>query len=65
MSWRWRETEERGIGKALALRPDLILLDVIMPNINGFETLRELDAQTSTLLLIDGIGSERRVVKVY
>lgn len=33
---------KRGLEIALADRPDLVLLDVMMPGLNGFEVLREL-----------------------
>ena len=33
---------KEAIAKALALRPDLILMDVIMPKMNGFDAIREL-----------------------
>ena len=36
------ETGDEGIGLARQHGPDLILLDVVMPGKNGFETCREL-----------------------
>lgn len=33
---------DQGLEKAIRLHPDLILLDVIMPGMNGFETLEKL-----------------------
>lgn len=45
---------EEGIQKALAEKPDLILLDVVMPGIDGFETCRRLrqHAQTKEVPII-------------
>ncbi len=39
---------ERAIQKALYIKPDIILLDVIMPDIDGFEVCRRLKAEEST-----------------
>ena len=38
---------EEGIRVAKAERPDLVLLDVVMPRMNGFETLRALRADAA------------------
>ena len=38
---------EEGLTSALAFRPDLILLDIMMPGINGYETCRRLRANSA------------------
>jgi twitching motility two-component system response regulator PilH len=51
-----------GIVKARALKPALILLDVMMPNLNGFETCRKLKADPETasipVVLVTSKGGE-------
>jgi len=39
---------EEGIDKALTSKPDLILLDVMMPVMNGFDVLKQLKALPET-----------------
>lgn len=39
---------EAGLQAARDQRPDVILLDVMMPRLNGFQTCRRLKADTST-----------------
>ena len=38
---------EEGVRVAKAERPDLVLLDVMMPRMNGFETLRALRSEST------------------
>lgn len=43
-----------GIEKARAIRPDLILMDVVMPGVNGFQATRELarDPDTASIPIV-------------
>jgi DNA-binding response OmpR family regulator len=45
---------EEGLEKAIELRPDLVLLDVMMPKLDGFEVAQRLrrDPRTSTSSII-------------
>lgn len=42
------QTGEEGIEKAKQVKPDLILMDVVMPGINGFQATRQLALNEST-----------------
>lgn len=48
------ENGEEGIEQAKQLRPDLILMDVVMPGMNGFQATRALsrDEATKTIPVI-------------
>ena len=39
---------EEGVAKALATQPDLILMDVVMPKMNGFEAMKQLRENAQT-----------------
>jgi DNA-binding response OmpR family regulator len=41
-------TGEEGVEKVRALKPDLVLLDMMLPTINGLEVLRQLKSDAAT-----------------
>ena len=53
---------EEGLGKAKAEQPDLILLDVILPQKNGFDILSELKLDTATksipVVMLTNLGQD-------
>jgi CheY-like chemotaxis protein len=57
------------VAKALALLPDLILLDVMMPNMNGFEALRELrrfgETRAIPVLMVTTKGEEESMETAF
>lgn len=42
------EGGREGLDKAAAARPDIVLLDIMMPDMNGVEVLRELNSDPDT-----------------
>lgn len=55
----------QGIAKAKEKRPDLILLDLIMPVMDGFETLKELRKDDTLkdikVIVLSNLGQEADV----
>ncbi|MGR6871125.1 response regulator [Pseudomonas sp. HK3] len=42
------EDGAQGVEKAIELQPDLILMDVVMPNMNGFQATRKISKDAAT-----------------
>jgi len=58
---------EAGFQKAVEVRPDLILLDIIMPKLDGFTVLKKLKADPKTkdapVILLTNLGQDEDVKK--
>jgi twitching motility two-component system response regulator PilH len=42
------ESGDQGVSRAIADLPDLILMDVVMPGLNGFQATRQITKNSST-----------------
>lgn len=58
---------EEGLSKAKLGKPDLILLDIMMPNKNGLEVLKELknheETKNITVLMLTNINEQSTVAE--
>ena len=56
------EDGEQAFALAAAERPDLVLLDLVMPRVDGFEALRRLKADPETraipVIVLSNLGTE-------
>ena len=61
------ESGEEGIEKARAEHPDLVLMDVVMPGLNGFQATRQLtnDPDTSSIPVIIVTTKDQETDKVW
>jgi DNA-binding response OmpR family regulator len=59
------KTGQEGLDRALSLRPDLVLLDVMLPGLNGFEICEELRRHDADLpiLMVTAKGEEQDRVR--
>jgi twitching motility two-component system response regulator PilH len=61
------DSGEEGIKQARASRPDCILMDVVMPGMNGFQATRRLtqDAQTASIPVIMITTKDQETDKIW
>ncbi len=61
------ESGTEGIEKAKALKPDLVLMDVVMPGLNGFQATRQLtkDPETSDIPVIIVTTKDQETDRVW
>lgn len=56
---------EEGVRKAVLEKPDLVLLDMILPKKNGFDVLRDLTANPATkdipVIILSNLGQEQDI----
>ncbi|MBI5184577.1 MAG: PAS domain S-box protein [Nitrospinae bacterium] len=61
------ETGEAGLQKVRSARPDIILLDILLPDMNGFEVCRRLksdpECQSIPILIMTTLGDSEHTVK--
>jgi PAS domain S-box-containing protein len=60
------ESANDGLTQLASIQPDLILLDYLLPDLNGLEFIEELKAQTSSvppIIMLTGHGNEIVAVK--
>lgn len=60
-------TGEDGVNKAKSEKPDLILMDVVMPGMNGFQATRQIsaDPETSNIPIIIVSTKDQETDKVW
>jgi DNA-binding response OmpR family regulator len=59
---------EEGINKVVEKKPDIILLDLLMPNMNGFEVLKTIKDNTEMnvkIIVLSNLGQQSQIDKAY
>lgn len=64
---KWANSAAKGIEMAQELMPDLILMDVVMPGMNGFQATRKIarDAQTQNIPVIMLTTKDQETDKIW
>lgn len=60
-------TGERGLEKMRAAKPDILLLDILLPGIDGYEVLRQVKADPDLaeipVLILSNLGQKDKIAK--
>lgn len=58
---------EEGVEKARTIKPDLVLMDVVMPGLNGFQATRELtrSAETAHIPIIMVTNKDQETDRIW
>lgn len=59
---------EDGINKVIEKKPDIVLLDLLMPNMNGFEVLKTIKENTQMnvkIIVLSNLGQQSQIDKAY
>ncbi len=61
------EDGEQGVEKAVSEKPDIILMDVVMPNLNGFQATRQItrNPETRHIPVIMLTGKDQETDRVW
>ena len=58
---------EQGLQKIISEKPDLILLDLVLPKLNGFELLKKIKSDSQTIkipvIILSNLGQENEIEK--
>lgn len=59
---------EEGLGEALARRPDLIILDIVMPEMDGMEMMKKLRRQNAwghdvPIILLTNLSADDKIMR--
>jgi len=56
------EEGETGLKKIKEEKPDLVLLDIVLPNFTGWEILRKVDKKTK-IIILSNLGEKNEIEK--